>query len=92
MTDPTDPAWDGNMCPGGMAPDPRYQRDARIRLVSTTDPHTRSQPGAEGIVTGVDALGTLQVRWDDGSRLGLVHGEDEWEWIDPAIPNRSGDR
>jgi hypothetical protein len=29
----------------------------------------------------VDDLGTVHVRWDNGSTLGLVPGEDRWEEI-----------
>ena len=52
---------------------------ARIRLVSTADPHTRLQPGTLGTIRRVDMLGTVHVRWDDGSTLGLIPEEDTWE-------------
>jgi hypothetical protein len=45
----------------------------RVRLVSTTDIRTRLQPGTEGTVTFIDAVGTVHVAWDDGSTLGMVH-------------------
>lgn len=57
-------------------------KGARVRLVSCSDPYTRLQPGAEGTVSLVDDLGTVHVNWDDGSRLGLVPGEDRWSYID----------
>jgi hypothetical protein len=44
----------------------------RVRLLRTTDQHTRLQPGTEGTVTMIDAVGTVHVDWDDGSRLGMV--------------------
>lgn len=66
----------GEMCTGDPTP-------TRVRLLRTTDEYTRLVPGTEGTITGVDKLGTLQVRWDDGSTLGLVPGEDEWEVIEP---------
>lgn len=53
----------------------------RVRLVSTSDSHTRLQPGDEGTVSLIDAVGTLFVNWDSGSSLGLIFGEDEWEVI-----------
>jgi hypothetical protein len=49
----------------------------RVRLVRTTETRTRLQPGTEGTVIGVDAIGTVHVAWDDGSTLGLV--EEEWD-------------
>jgi hypothetical protein len=44
----------------------------RVRLIHCTDPYTQLQPGLEGTVSLVDALGTVHVNWDDGSRLGIV--------------------
>ena len=49
-----------------------------VRLVSTTDEFTRLVPGARGRVAFVDDIGTIHVEWEDGSRLGLVPGEDRW--------------
>ncbi|MDQ7877313.1 DUF4314 domain-containing protein [Microbacterium sp. QXD-8] len=56
---------------------------AHIALVSTSDPHTRLQPNATGVVTGVDDAGTVHVAWDDGSTLGLIPGVDEWRRVHP---------
>lgn len=56
---------------------------AVVRLVSTADPHTRLLPGATGTVENVDDAGTVHVRWDDGSTLGLIPGEDVWEMVHP---------
>lgn len=53
------------------------QKGDRVELVSTTDPHTRLCPGDRGMVTRVDSLGTVHVRWDSGSTLGMIPGEDE---------------
>lgn len=50
----------------------------RVRLTATSDPYTSLRPGDEGVVTGVDDTGTVFVRWDSGSNLGLVPGEDHW--------------
>jgi hypothetical protein len=50
----------------------RLQRGARVRLVHCADPHTRLVPGDLGTVTLIDSLGTVHVRWDNGSQLGLV--------------------
>lgn len=51
----------------------------RVRLIYTSDEYTTLSPGAEGSVTGVDDAGTVHVRWDNGSTMGLIPGEDEWE-------------
>ena len=37
--------------------------------------NTKLKPGDQGTVTYVDALGTIFVDWDNGSKLGLIHGE-----------------
>lgn len=50
----------------------------RVEFVSTTDPYSRLEPGDRGTVSSVDCLGTLHVRWDNGSMLGLVPDEDRW--------------
>lgn len=64
----------------------RPARGTRIRLVSTTDPHTRLVPGTLGTVLVTDALGTIHVGWDDGSSLGLVPGLDQFELVDQDPP------
>ncbi|MGJ9482412.1 DUF4314 domain-containing protein [Actinotignum sp. GS-2025e] len=53
----------------------------RIRLVYTSDPYTNLKPGDEGAVVFVDDAGTVHINWDNGSRLGLIPGEDQWETI-----------
>ena len=46
------------------------------------DPYnTKLKPGDQGTVTYVDALGTVFVDWDNGSSLGLIHGEDVFRII-----------
>lgn len=50
----------------------------RIRLIHTSDPHTRLVSGDEGTVRLIDAMGTVHVKWDNGSSLGLVPREDSW--------------
>lgn len=52
----------------------------RIRLVHCSDPYTLLAPGTLGTADFVDDMGTLHVRWDDGSRLGLIAADgDRWE-------------
>jgi hypothetical protein len=62
----------------------------RVRLISCDDPHTRLQPGTRGRVTFVDGLGTVHVAWDDGSRLGLIPGVDQWEVDAADAPDGDG--
>lgn len=51
----------------------------RVKLLYTSDIHTRLKPDAEGVVKFVDSMGTVHVQWDDGSSLGLIPNEDMWE-------------
>jgi hypothetical protein len=60
-----------------MKDDPRVGK--RVRLVRCADAYSDNLPGLEGTVTFVDDTGTLHVRWDNGSTLGLVPGVDRWE-------------
>ncbi|MEQ6896271.1 DUF4314 domain-containing protein [Microbacterium sp. KR10-403] len=54
---------------------------SRVRLIQTSDPHTRLQPGEEGTVAFIDSLGTFFIDWENGSSLGLIPGEDSFEAI-----------
>jgi hypothetical protein len=64
-----------------MTPNPLEGR--RVRLIRCSDPYTRLTPGVEGVVTFVDAVGTVHVTWDDGHRLGLVADDgDQWQVLD----------
>ena len=54
----------------------RYPKGTRVALVSLEDPYARIPEGTEGTVDAVDDIGTIHVRWDNGSRLGAVPGVD----------------
>lgn len=54
----------------------------RIKLVRTSDPYTTLRHGDLGTIDFIDDLGTVFVKWDNGSNLGLVRGEDSWEIIE----------
>ena len=45
-------------------------------------------PGTLGTVTHVDSMGTIHVRWDNGSGLGLIPGEDNFKIIPDSSLNR----
>ena len=44
----------------------------RIKLMHTNDPYTKLERGELGTVTSIDSLGTVHVKWDSGSTLGLI--------------------
>lgn len=54
----------------------------RVRLIRCTDPWAQRPYGLMGVVEFVDDTGTVHVNWDDGTKLGLVLGHDQWEVID----------
>ena len=52
-----------------------YPIGTRVELVKMDD--VQAPPiGTQGTVTGVDDIGTIMVDWDNGSKLGVVLGED----------------
>lgn len=52
-----------------------YPADTRVELIRMDDP--QAPPiGTWGTVRGVDDTGSLLVRWDNGSHLNVVCGED----------------
>lgn len=54
-----------------------YPAGIRVELVHMDDPYNaKIFPGARGTVVSVDDIGTIHVRWDCGSSLGVVYGED----------------
>ena len=54
-----------------------YPAGTRVELVSMNDPWSKLKPGDKGTVTGVDDIGSLLMRWDNGSGLNVVFGEDK---------------
>jgi len=53
----------------------QYPTGTRIELVRMDDP--QAPPiGTKGTVVWVDAIGSILVDWDNGSRLNVVYGED----------------
>ncbi len=63
----------------------RYIKGARVELVSMNDPYTKLKPGDLGTVDFVDDTGTVFVKWDSGSHLGVVFGEDEIRLLPSSI-------
>lgn len=52
-----------------------YPVGARVELVRMDD--VQAPPiGTKGAVIGVDAIGSIMVKWDTGSSLSVVYGED----------------
>jgi hypothetical protein len=58
-----------------------YPRGCRVVLVRMDDIQT-PPVGTEGTVFGVDDIGSIMVRWDNGSTLSVAYGEDLCRRID----------
>ena len=59
----------------------RHRPGTRVELVCMDD--VQAPPiGTKGLVTGVDDIGSIMVRWDNGSSLSVVYGEDSCRVID----------
>lgn len=52
-----------------------YQPGLRVELIRMDD--VQAPPiGTRGTVIGVDDIGSIMVRWDNGSGLSVAYGED----------------
>ena len=58
-----------------------YPEGTRVELVHMDDPYTKIPEGTKGTVMVVDDTGTIHVKWDNGSSLGIVYGEDSCKKI-----------
>lgn len=59
----------------------QYPRGTRVELLKMKD--DQAPPiGTKGTVIGVDAIGSIMVRWDTGSGLSVVYGEDACKIIE----------
>lgn len=53
----------------------QYPAGCRVELLHMDD--TQAPPvGTKGTVIGVDDIGSIMVRWDNGSGLSVAYGED----------------
>ena len=56
----------------------RYLVGTRVVQHHMDDPYAPVPPGTKGTVTYVDDMGQIGVKWDNGSSLSLVPGEDSF--------------
>lgn len=56
-----------------------FPAGTRIRLIRMDDPWTSLKPGDTGTVKMVDDAGQIHMKWDNGSELALIYGEDKFE-------------
>ena len=60
----------------------KYIVGTKIELIKMDDSQA-PLPGTKGIIENIDDIGTLHIRWENGSSLGLVVGVDEFKVICP---------
>jgi hypothetical protein len=66
--------------------DPHAKEGMRIRLISMVDDPNPIPSGMEGTITLIDAANIIHVNWDNGRRLGVIPGVDEYV-LEPALEN-----
>ena len=58
-----------------------YPKGTRIELIRMEDPWSSLKPGDIGTVTMVDDAGQIHMKWDNGSSLALIPGEDQFKVV-----------
>ena len=53
----------------------RYPKGCRVELIKMDDPQA-PPVGTKGTVIAVDDTGSLIMKWDNGSGLNVIYGED----------------
>ncbi|MBQ7445885.1 MAG: DUF4314 domain-containing protein [Clostridia bacterium] len=59
----------------------KYPEGCRVELVCMDDPQA-PPVGTKGTVIRVDDIGTIHVKWDNGSGLGVAFGVDMCKRVD----------
>lgn len=52
--------------------------DKKLVLIRTNDPYSSLKSGDTGVIDFVDDTGTIFVKWENGSHLGMIPGVDQF--------------
>ena len=58
-----------------------YPKGTRLVLISMDDSWTKLKHGDQGTVDFVDDAGQIHMKWDNGSSLALIPGEDSFRMV-----------
>lgn len=54
----------------------------KVKLIKMVDPYTDLKSGDMGVIDFVDDAGQIQVSWENGSKLALIPGVDQYEILE----------
>ena len=62
----------------------QYPPGTRLMLLRMDDPYTHIPPGTRGTVRVVDDQAQIHMKWDSGSALAIIPGEDSFRKLTDA--------
>ena len=61
----------------------QFPPGSRIKLNEMKDPYAPLKPGSTGTLKYIDDAGQFHMKWDNGSALALIIGEDRFQIMPP---------
>ncbi|WP_296874589.1 DUF4314 domain-containing protein [uncultured Methanobrevibacter sp.] len=58
----------------------KYPVGTTVELVSMNDPQA-PPVGTRGVIYHIDDIGQIHVKWENGSGLALIYGEDDFKIV-----------